>query len=59
VGFVKFNDILEEKLKIPGFKEGLERADKKLKLELEFNEMLRKRGEDALFFVEVKDIEDY
>ena len=55
----RFPELLNEKLKTPEFKEGLERADKKLKLELEFNELLRKKGYEDVFFVEVKDMADY
>ena len=56
---INFENLVNEKLKDPGFKEGLERADKKLKLELEFNELLRKKGYEDIFFIEVKDMDDY
>jgi len=56
---VDFNEYLNEQLKDPEFAKGMERASKKLKLELELNELLRKRGQNNMFFVEVKDIDDY
>ena len=55
---IDFNDLLNEKLKDPEFKEGLKRAEEKLKLELELNELLQKRGIND-FFVEVKNINEY
>jgi hypothetical protein len=57
-GFVIFDDYLNEKLKDPEFRKGYERADKMLKLELQFNEMLREMGIDDMF-VEVKDMDEY
>ena len=58
VGFVKFDDVLNEQLKDPKFKEGYEREGIKLELELQFNEMLRKMGREDMF-VEVKNMSDY
>ena len=57
-GFVKFDDILNEKLKDPKFKKGYKRAEKKLKLENHFNDLLQTMGIKE-FFVEVKNISDY
>ena len=57
---VDFQKLVNENIKqCPNFKKGLQRADKKLKLELKFNEMLRQMKQDKMFFVEVKDIDDY
>ena len=57
---IDFQELVNENLKQdPEFKKGLQRADKKLKLELKFNEMLRQMKQDKMFFVEVKDIDDY
>ena len=53
-----FDDYLNEQLKDPEFRKGYERADKMLKLELQFNEMLREMGIDDMF-VEVKDMDEY
>ena len=53
-----FDILLNEKLKDPEFKKGYKRADKKLKLELEFNEILRQRGIKDMF-VDIKDIDEY
>ena len=58
VGFIKFDDVLQEYLKDPAFKEGYEKAGEKLALELKFNEMLREMGKKDLF-VEVKDMSEY
>jgi hypothetical protein len=58
VGFIRFDDILNEKLKDPEFKKGFERAGLKLELELKFNEMLREMGYDDLC-VEVLDMDEY
>ena len=55
---VDFNEYLNEKLKDPKFKKGFARADRKLKLELELNELLQQRGIKE-FFVEVKNMSDY
>jgi len=41
---IDFDDYLKEKLKNPEFKDGLKKAKEKLKLELELNELLQKRG---------------
>jgi hypothetical protein len=58
VGFIKFDDILNEKLKDPEFKKGYEYEKEKFELELKFNEMLREMGREDLF-VEVKDMSEY
>ena len=55
---INFNDFLNEKLKSPEFEKGLRRADRKLKLELELNELIQKRGIKD-FFVEVKNMSEY
>ena len=58
VGFIRFDDWLNEQLKNPEFKKGLEKEEIKLELELKFNEMLREMGREDLF-VEVKDMSEY
>ena len=55
---IDFDDYLKEKLKNPEFKDGLKKAKEKLKLELELNELLQKRGITD-FFVEVKRMNEY
>ena len=52
---MKFDDYLNEKLKNPKFKKGYEKKKEILKLELKFNEQLRKMGRDDLF-VDVKEM---
>jgi len=58
VGFIKFDDWLNEQLKNPEFKKGLEKEEIKLKLELQFNEMLQKMGYEDLC-VEVLEMNEY
>ena len=53
-----FEVLLKEKLKDPEFKKGYKRAEKKLKLENHFNDLLQAMGVKE-FFVEVKNISDY
>jgi hypothetical protein len=58
VSFIRFDDWLNEQLKNPEFKKGLEKEEIKLELELKFNEMLREMGYDDLC-VEVLDMDEY
>jgi len=55
---IDFDTYKQEKLKQPEFKDGMKTAREKLKLELELNEQLQKRGITE-FFVEVKRMTDY
>ena len=55
---VDFQEYLNEKLKSPEFERGLKRADKKVKLQIELNDLLQARGIKD-FFVEVKDMSEY
>jgi hypothetical protein len=55
---VDFDTYKQEKLKQPEFADGMKTAKEKLKLELELNEQLQKRGITE-FFVEVKRMADY
>ena len=55
---VNFHKYLNEKLKNPEFEKGLKRADKKVKLQIELNDLLQKRGIKE-FFVEIKDMSEY
>jgi len=55
---VNFNDVLKENLKSPEFRKHYKRADKKMQLEDNFNELLKTMGIKDMF-VEVKDIDDY
>ena len=55
---VNFNDVLKENLKNPEFRKHYKRADKKMQLEDNFNELLKTMGIKDMF-VEVKDIDDY
>jgi len=55
---IDFDNLLNEKLKNPKFKKGFKRADKILKLENNFNALLKTMGIKDMF-VEVKDIAEY
>ena len=53
-----FDDLLNEHLKDPEFKEGYEKEKERFNIELKFNEQLREMGREDLF-VEVKDMSEY
>ncbi|MCL2039320.1 MAG: hypothetical protein FWG85_02695 [Bacteroidetes bacterium] len=52
---IDFNDFLNEQLQDKEFKKGYEKKKEILKIELQFNEQLRKMGRDDLF-VDVKEM---
>ena len=55
--FVSFDDMLNENLKDPEFKKLYKKADEKLKIELQLNELLQTMGKTD-YFVEVKNMSE-
>ena len=55
--FVSFNEMLKENLKDPEFQKLYKKADEKLKIELQLNELLQTMGKTD-YFVEVKNMSE-
>ena len=56
--YVNFNDILKENLKSPEFQKQYKKADRKIKLQIQLNELLQTMGINDLC-VQIVDIDDY
>ena len=55
---VDFQELLNKELSNPDFKKGFKKAEKRVKLQIQLNELLKSMGINDMF-VDVKDMSEY